>query len=172
MTASRLAVLVLVAWFAVGGPAPAQPAALREVHGALDAYADEGVSLAWAILRGRDVGAAKVVVRVDADPSRYHALAVAGVDPFTGARVVLMAFREIGGAFDFVAPRADFADHPRTEWRFFGDASAGPDARPALLVFYQGVPDTAPEFDEPAKLGGYLGERIARARDDARKGRR
>jgi hypothetical protein len=148
----------------------AQPRPLREAHGALDVYAGEGVVLAWAILRGRDEQATTVVVRVEADPARYRALAVAGVDPFTKDAVAVRPLAPMSGSAEIRAPRARFADHPRTEWRFYREAAPVPDAAPALLVFYQGVPDTSPEFDEAAKLDAYLAGRLQRARDGAQGG--
>jgi hypothetical protein len=149
------------------GKAMAQAPALREAHGALDAYASEGVALAWAILRGKDEKSTRVIVRVEADPALYGALAVTGVDPFTRDAVALMPLRPLAGRYQFFASRSRFADHPRSEWRFYRDTAPAPDAAPALLVYYQGIPDTAPEFDDAVKLDAYLAQRLQRARRDA-----
>jgi hypothetical protein len=138
----------------------------REVHGALDVYAGEGVVLAWAILRGRDEATTRVLVRVEADPDAYGALSVTGVDPFTKDTVPMMAQRPLAGRVQFYASRARFADHPRTEWRFWHERAPSADAAPKLLVYYQGVPDTTPEFDDVAKLDAYLTQRIAKARNE------
>jgi hypothetical protein len=136
-----------------------QPAVI-ERHGALDAFAAEGVALAWAILRGKDEAATQVIVRVEADPARYRSLAVTGVDPFSQRTVALQPARPLASPIRFAAPRAAFADHPRSEWRL---EAARPGA-PSLLVFYQGIPDTAPEFDDAAKLDAYLVQRVQAAR--------
>lgn len=148
--------------------AGAQAPATREVHGALDAYAAEGVALAWAILRGRDEQTTRVIVRVEADPARFGSLSVTGVDPFTRASVALMPLRPLAGRYQFFAPRARFADHPRSEWRFYRDMAPPSDAVPVLLVYFQGVPDTAPEFDDAGKLDAYLAQRLERARREAK----
>ena len=42
------------------------------------------------------------------------------------------------------------------------------DAVPVLLVYYQGVPDTTPEFDDAVKLEAYLAERLRRVRGEAK----
>ena len=60
--------------------------------------------------------------------------------------------------------RADFADFPRTELRFYGSAAQADAGVPSLVVFYLGVPDTTPEFATEANLNAYLVDRIARAR--------
>jgi hypothetical protein len=123
--------------------------------------------MAWAILRGRDEEATRVVVRVSADPARYAAVSVTGVDPFTRATRTLVERQAIGGSTDVVLPRARFADTPRTEWRFFSGREPRSGEAAALLVFYQGVPDTAPEFADTARLESYLAERIVRVKAGA-----
>ena len=147
---------------------PAAGASASAVHGSLDAFAARGVALAFGVLRGKDEATTQVVVRVEADRARYGALAVDGVDPFTKASQPLVPAAPIDGVRLVRIPRARFAELPRTEWRFFAAASPRPGDAPALLVYYQGVPDTTPEFDDAAKLDAYLTERIARARRDVK----
>ena len=61
-------------------------------------------------------------------------------------------------------PRAQFADYPRTELRLFASAAAAQSGPPALVIFYHGVPDTTPEFNDASKLDAHLAARIAQAR--------
>ncbi len=140
------------------------PAALAQsrldVHGALDAYAGHGVALAWGVLRGKDEASTFVVVRVDADPARYRALAVTGMDPFTHKGEPLSPETSVDRSVVVRVPRSRFADLPQTEWRFLPKDPAAP----ALVVDYRGVPDTTPEFDEAAKLDASLAARIEQAR--------
>ena len=56
--------LCLALLLATSLPAPALAQALREVHGAHDAWAEPGLALAWGVLRGRDETRTRVVVRV------------------------------------------------------------------------------------------------------------
>ena len=140
--------------------------AAREVHGSSDAFALPGVALAWGVLRGRDETSTRVTIRIDADPARFATVEVVGVDPFGGGRKLHLSATPIGGSFDFRASRVDFADYPRTELRFAGRGTG--EAMPGgVTVFYQGVPDTTPEFDDPARLDAYLEARIAKARAGA-----
>ena len=135
----------------------------REVHGSGDAYSATGVALAWGILRNSDESKTLAVVRVVTDPNVYRSVAVAGVDPFTSRRKTMMKPTDVGGAFDVPLSRPSFADLPRTEFRFYrSDADAQADA-PALVVYFLGVPDTAPELTNAAALDKYLSERIVRA---------
>jgi hypothetical protein len=145
-------------------PADTRAAPVDEVHGSLDAFAAPGVALAWGVLRGKSDATTEVVVRIDASAGSYRALAVAGVDPFTKASQPLLAATPINGSLLVRLPRSRFADLPRTEWRFYAAATPVWSDPPALLVYYQGIPDTTPEFDDEAKLTASLAERIERAR--------
>ena len=62
------------------------------------------------------------------------------------------------------AARAQFADLPRTELRFYATAAAAQADTPRLVVYFLGVPDTTPEFATEANLSAYLADRIARIR--------
>jgi hypothetical protein len=133
-----------------GGAARTQ----ESVHGADSVFVSETVRLAWAVRRGATEAETSVIVRIVAAET-YRFIRVDGVDPFTKGRKVFLA-RELDRMTDVAVPRAQFADHPSTEFRFFrtpDDASAD---RPALTVFYLGVPDTTPEFAGPREVEAYL----------------
>jgi len=137
-------------------------AAPLSVHGSGDGFSTPGAALAWAIARGASEASTFAVVRVAVDPAKYPWLAVVGVDPFTKAEQTRVPATMIGATYDVRMPRGTFADHPNTEFRFYaseGDARAG---APALVVYYHGVPDTAPEFADAGSLSQYLADRLAK----------
>jgi hypothetical protein len=137
-------------------------AAPLTVHGSGDGFATPGAALAWAIARGSSEASTFVVVRVAVDRARYPWLTVVGVDPFTKAELVRVPPTAIDAGYDVRIPRSTIADHPNTEFRFFaseGDARAN---APALVVYYHGVPDTAPEIADATKLSDYLANRLAK----------
>jgi hypothetical protein len=141
--------------------APAS-SALREVHGQSDAFAGDGIAIAWAVFRGPSDDNAQVVLSIAADHARYGSVAVDGVDRSGGqrrSRVSRTALTVRDGAATAVMriPRSQFADAPKSEFRFFGPGPAG---EPRLVVFYLGVPDMTPEFDDPQKLAAFLSTRI------------
>ena len=158
-----LIALALVATV-VGGRAAAADSA-REVHGSADVYAAPGVALAWGILRGARETATLVVVRVAVDRQAFGALEVIGVDPFTQKTERRLAPTALTDRLDVRIPRAQFADFPRTELRFFASASPSSGDAPKLVVYYLGIPDTTPEFPTDAALEKYLAARIGGARD-------
>ena len=142
-----------------------RPAA--ETHGASDAFASPGVALAWGVLRGQDEAGTYVVVRLEADPAAYASVGVAGVDPFTRSSQALAPVAPINGTIEIRVSRARFADLPRTEWRLYKSIQPSVGEAPALLVYYQGIPDTTPEFTDEGRLRADLVRRIERARRES-----
>lgn len=139
---------------------PERPA--LEVHGMSDAFAAPGVALAWGILQGADEASTVVVMRIAADRSVYPWFAVVGVDPFTKEKREVLAPTRSAEVNDIRAPRSHYADFPRTEVRLYESESAARRDKPALVVFFLGVPDTTPELATEEKLQAYFNERLAR----------
>ena len=142
-------------------------AAPQEIHGTSDAFAGNGVAVAWGVLRGASDATTMIVLRVSADPARFTAMAADGVDPFTKARQPIVAKRPLTGTSELRIARTQFADFPRTELSFFDPSAPAPP--PALIVYYLGVPDTTPEFASEAALAAYLIDRIAKLREGGSK---
>jgi hypothetical protein len=135
-----------------------------EAHGAAATFAAPGVVVVWAILRGPTPSteeATRVVVRVVAVGPRYRLAELEGVDPFSGARATLLPARAIDAGLDIESPRAGFADHPRREIRLYATEDEARAGRPALTVYYLGVPDTTPEFSTQPALQRYLDDTAA-----------
>ena len=160
--ARNMMLVVFCAWVAASTSANAD--APREVHGVGDAYAAPGVALAWGIVRGADEASTQVVMRIVADPQIYPTVAAIAKNPFSDRQQALLPATPTAGDVDVRVPRAQYADFPRTELRFYSSPAALQAGAPALVVFYLGVPDTTPEFTTEANLNAYLADRIARAR--------
>ena len=137
----------------------------REVHGSADAFALPGVALAWGVLRAAKEDDTAVVIRIETGPPGYAWIEVVGKDPFTQREQVLLATVQVAGPFDLKAPRARYADFPRTEIRLWS-AGSPREASPSLTVYYLGVPDTTPEFRRADDLDRSLSARVTRARDE------
>jgi hypothetical protein len=133
----------------------APAAAQQTVHGENSVFVSPAVKLGWAVKRGASEAETLVIVRVIADTS-YRAIRVDGVDPFTKDRTVFIAQRPLDGTADLAIPRAQFADHPSTEFHFFAGVDDAAANKPKLTVFYLGVPDTTPEFASQAEADAYL----------------
>lgn len=136
----------------------------RAIHGMADAYAGDGAAVAWAVLRGADEAGTVVVVRIVADPDLYPIVGATGSNPFSQRTQSLLPATPNAGSVEIRAARAQFADFPRTELRFYATAAAAQADTPRLVVYFLGVPDTTPEFATEANLAAYLADRVARIR--------
>lgn len=135
------------------GPATAQEA---RVHGENSIFTAAGVKLGWAVKRGASETDTLVIVRAIAADAGYRVVSVDGVDPFTKDRKVFVPPRPLEREADLSIPRAQFADHPSSEFHFFASAEDAAANKPKLTVFYLGVPDTTPEFAGAREAEAYL----------------
>ena len=133
---------------------PAAAPAQDVVHGADSLFVSPTVKLAWVVRRGATDADTLVVVRI-ADAA-YRLVRVDGIDPFTKQHKVFIAARPLDRETDVAIPRAQFAAHPSTEFRFFASAEDAAADKAKLTVFYLGVPDTTPEFAGQREAEAYL----------------
>ena len=128
-------------------------------HGADSVFAGPDVGIVWGVLKGETEDKTLVVIRVNNPARRYAWIKVEGVDPFTQRRLDVVAGMPIAGHADIRSPRTTFADWPRREIHLYATEADWRTGRPALTVYYLGVPDTTPEFTTEAALEQYLGSR-------------
>ena len=135
----------------------ASPLAAQEtrVHGENSTFTSPSVKLSWAVRRGASETDTLAIVRVIADAG-HRFIRLDGVDPFSKDRKVFVAAHPFDGATDLAVPRANFADHPSTEFHFFASAEDAAANKPKLTVFYLGIPDTTPEFARAGEVDAYL----------------
>ncbi len=157
---ARLVVGAALLALATAAPALAQ---WQELHGADAMLVRADLVVAWAILRAPVDDDTEVVVRVVARHRTYPRLSAEAVDPFTGTRRTVADGVALAEAVDVRWPRKMFAALPRLELLLYRTEDAWRARRPALTVFYLGVPDTAPEFTSENALRAYLADAIARA---------
>jgi hypothetical protein len=163
MTAWRLwALLAVLVLLPLAGAVRAD--AGREMHGESDIFAADGVAIAWAILRAANPDDATVVMRIARDDSRYRALGVVAIDPFSGNSQTVRVPSAAAASVDVPSRRGRFGDYARTEVRLYASARPAAGQAPTFTVYYQGVPDTTPEFETEAKLRDWLDSRMARLR--------
>ena len=146
----------------LGAAPPATAAEL--VHGADSTFAAREVVVLWAVLRGADEASTAVVLRVVQTGRAYGAIAVDGIDPFTGRRVPVAPPVALAATYDLRVLRARFAEHPRTEIHLARAPEDLAARRPELTIYFTGVPDTTPELATEAALEAYFVGALARAR--------
>ena len=136
----------------------------EEVHGADSVFTSATVSIAWAVLRDPVEEKSQVLTRIVNRAGRYACVSVEGVDPFTGRRALILEGVRLERQADLRIERRTFADHPRREFHFYLTADDWRARKPALTVYYLGVPDTTPEFTSESQALSYLSGALARPR--------
>ncbi len=135
----------------------------QEVHGENSVFSGPGVAIAWGILKGSVEDESRVILRIVPVGGAYAYVSVEGVDPFTQKRRVILDGSPLGDRLDVASLRGSFADFPRREVHLYRTAADWRGRRPAVTVYYLGVPDTTPEFTSESALLTYLAEALAKA---------
>jgi hypothetical protein len=161
--ATTMAGLMLLIVLAAAGPVRAA----TEIHGADSSFRSQGITILWAILKGATEESSYVHIRVlhdrDAAPGlRFYR--IEAVDPFSKEREWVMKGESLGGMQTLKTVRTDFRDKTERWLHFYSDREALAQGRPALTIFYHGVPDTAPELLSESELEAYLAGALERVR--------
>lgn len=153
LLAALLSVLVL--------PTPLQattPAPVESVHGADGVFVSADLAIIWAVLKDSSSSNEKATVwlRIVNRTGAFSHLTIDGVDPFTDTRKRLEPGVTLTKEVLLAADREQFANLPSRELHFYQTESDWRADRPALNVYYLGVPDTTPEFKTKAAMDAYL----------------
>jgi hypothetical protein len=154
-TAVTLAAMAFLLALSTGIPA----IAATEIHGADSSFRAEGVTILWGILKGSSEETSYVHIRILYAASAAPGLAfyrVEAVDPFSKERAWIMKGEPIGAIQTLKIVRTDFRDKTERWLHFYADRESLEKNRPALTIFYHGVPDTAPEVLTETELEAYL----------------
>lgn len=136
-----------------------------EYHGADSVFKLKNVAVLWAILKGSDDARSTVVIRIEnlgpGDPE-YRAFSVSAVHPFSDAQEWVVRnepFREINLV---KSSRASFRDMPGRRILLYKKTAGQP--VPDDVIYYMGLPDTAPEFLDAGSLDAYLNNAVNRVK--------
>jgi hypothetical protein len=160
--AGKLAVLLLLLVL-LGG----RPAFAAEFHGADSSFRAQGITILWAILKGASEADTFVHIRILHDAAAAPALKffrVEAVDPFSKERAWVTKGAPLGATQTLKVARTDFQDKTERWVHFYTDRDSLEKGRPALTIFYHGIPDTAPELLTEAELEAYLSQALTRVR--------
>jgi hypothetical protein len=127
----------------------------REIHGADSSFRVDSLGIVWGVLRSVQGAPAQVIIRVRVlgdSPAPYTAYAVQAVQPLSGAIDWVVQRRPFAAANDVVSTREVFKDMTGRRLLFYRQAAVAPD----LVIYYMGVPDTTPEFDDAGQMEKYF----------------
>lgn len=163
----RKASILLIGLLAAGQLATLQVLAAQpvEFHGADSVFAKNGIVVVWAIeKRGNDRSPLVYlrIVRTPAAASTFRYYSLLAVDPFTGSSRPLVDGRPLQELNTATAEMAEFQTYSSRRILLFATEGDVRGDSPSMVVFYQGVPDTSPEFVDRHKLESYLADTVTR----------
>ncbi|MBN2552526.1 MAG: hypothetical protein JXB06_07135 [Spirochaetales bacterium] len=138
-----------------------------EHHGADSTFQVEGLVFMWAILRAADEPSTQVVldiVKTSPAAERFRLYSVQAVDPFTGESRTEVEAARLEEKNRVLRPRPEFQIFSNRRILLFTDERSVSLDLPELTVFYQGVPDTSPEFSDIDNLEAYFQQVLQRIR--------
>ena len=126
------------------------------LHGADGIFVSPDAAIVWAVLKAPTGDIATVWFRVVNSTRKFSHVSVDGVDPFTKKRVRVEPGVALQADARLQSDRDTFGDLPSREVHFYRSEADWKADKPAMTVYYLGVPDTTPEFSTRAALDDYL----------------
>ncbi len=157
-----LSMLFAIALFGASGRLFAQT---TELHGADAVFKDHGISILWAILKGKDESSSVVYMRIirgDTAKSELSSFSVVARDVFSGDESPVVAHRSLANSNTVTESRAAFSDKAERRFLFYGAETGSGNGKPLFDVYYYAIPDTAPEFLSKDAVEQYLADTAMR----------
>jgi len=164
----KLAVVIIITLIFAFGVAVPVFAQNSVYHGADSVFRAEGLTLLWAIVKGKDEQTSVVYVRILANDSARNSFAafrVVARDVLTGSEAVVVKSHALKNQNSVTESRAAFGDKTQRRFFFYTDTSSANGQTPALEIYYYAIPDTAPEFLSQNALEKYFADAAQRLRD-------
>ena len=140
-------------------PAMAQ----EEYHGDDSSYQLRNLVLLWGILKGPDEDRSWVIIkmiRTGSDPGPWESCRVEAVDPFSQEKEWVSPREKLGKETMIKSPRSSFRD--KTGRRILLYSGQSENEKPSAVIFYQGIPDTTPEFSTEKEMEAYFEQALRR----------
>lgn len=137
----------------------------NEYHGADSIFKANGIIVVWAIeKRGNDVSPLVYlrIVRTPSSEGTFRYFTVLAVDPFSKASRTLVDGQPLHDQNTVTAELAAFQEYSARRILLYATDEELRAETPSMVVFYQGVPDTSPEFLSVQKLEAYFSDTVQR----------
>ena len=135
----------------------------EEHHGADSSFQLGNLVLLWGIVKGPDEDRSWVylkMIRTGSEPGAWKSYRVEAVDPFSQEKEWVTPVESLLKDNLIKSPRSSFRD--KTGRRIYLYSTLSMEEKPAAIIFYQGVPDTTPEFLTEKELNDYFGQALKR----------
>ena len=128
----------------------------ESLHGADSIFVVPDAAIVWAVLKDFSGDKATVWLRVVNRTRKFSYVAIDGVDPFSKKRERVASGIKLEAEAHLSSDRDTFSDLPSREVHLYRTEADLRGNKPALTVYYLGVPDTTPEFSTRAAMDDYL----------------
>lgn len=150
-----MGVALLAAGLATATPTFAQSNEIA-LHGADSVFVAPEVAVVWAVLKQAQGDKAAVWLRLVNTSGKFTQFSIDGVDPFSKKRERVDKGGPIAKEVRVATDRETFVDLTSREIHLYASEADWKADKPALTVYYLGVPDTTPEFVDQAAMDAYL----------------
>ena len=126
------------------------------LHGADGIFVVPDAAIVWAVLKQPSGDKAAVWLRIVNRTRKFSHVAIDGVDPFSKKRERVEVGARLEAEARIASDRDTFSDLPSREVHFYRTEADLRANKPALTVYYLGVPDTTPEFSTRSAMDEYF----------------
>ena len=128
----------------------------ESLHGAHEVFVSPDAAIVWAVLKAPTGDKAAVWLRIVNITKKFSHISIDGVDPFSKKRERVQLGVPLQAESRTESDRDTFSDLPSREVHFYRSESDLRAEKPALTVYYLGVPDQTPEFSSLTALDSYF----------------
>jgi len=154
--------LTLLFWFIMES---SQAQGKREYHGADSIFEKEGIVILWAIFKGSTEETSWVYVKILSSgiaSISFPVFSVEAVDPFSNAKEWVVKGEYLKASQTVKSVRASFRDKTGRRILFYRSKGDYQAEKPAMTIYYLGVPDTSPEFLSEKEIEDYFVKALER----------
>jgi hypothetical protein len=154
--------LTLLFWFTMES---SRAQGKREYHGADSLFEKEGIVILWAILKGSTEESSWVYVKIIQTvegPASFQLFGVEAVDPFSNQKEWVVKGEPLKKENMVKSIRASFREKTARRVLFYEKVEDLLKEKPAMIVYYLGVPDTSPEFMTEKEIENYFRQAVRR----------
>jgi hypothetical protein len=129
------------------------------IHGADSVFEKEGITILWAILKGKTEESSCVYIKImisDDQLKAFQIFSMEAVDPFSKEKEWVVKGEELKMENSVKSIRSSFKDKTSRRILFYRSRQAFEKENPDMSVYYLGVPDTSPEFLSEKDMEDYF----------------
>jgi len=135
------------------------------IHGADSVFEKEGITILWAVLKGKTEESTWVaikVIRSEEKPSPFQFFSVEAEDPFSKTKEWVVRGVKLEKENLVRSPRSSFTDKTSRRIIFYRNQEDFLKEKATMVVFYLGVPDTSPELLSEKEMEDYFSKALQR----------